>query len=350
MPPVVSGLNQRRQIILGLLVGEYIRTASPVASQQIARLPQLKVSPATVRNDMADLEEMAFISRPHASAGAVPADSAYRVHVNQVPPRFRPPKVVYELVEHAIHPDEADAESWARAAASVLSEAVHNVAITTTPRVFQARLKQLHLVQLQERQALLVLVMQEARLRQHMVPLEAPVTQEQLNEVAARLNADLAGKTAEGIRREWIPVPDPRAWDNAVVAETLNVMDLEEQAEPERPYIDGLGHMLGQPEFASGSRAKEAVEALEDDQLLSHVLSEASDTGQVQIIIGEEHRHHQLHTFSVVLSQYGVPGTVMGTICAIGPTRMEYGRAIASVRYLAHVLGGLHAGLVSPTN
>ena len=108
--------------------------------------------------------------------------------------------------------------------------------------------------------------------------------------------------------------------------------------------------MLGQPEFAGGSRAKEAVEALEDDQLLSHVLSEASDTGQVQIIIGEEHRHHQLHTFSVVLSQYGVPGTVMGTICAIGPTRMEYGRAIACVRYLAHVLGGLHAGLVSPTN
>ena len=341
-------LNQRRQAILDLIVGDYIRTATPVASQHIARLHHLHVSPATIRNEMAELEELGFISRPHASAGAVPADRAYRSYVGRVNQRSRPPKEVQELVQRSIHPDEGDLESWAKAAAGVLSETVRNVAITTTPRVFHARLKQLQLVQLQDRQALLVVVMQEARLRQHLVPLEEAATQEQLNELVARINTALAGKTVDEVKRDWHPGPDAGALSNLVVAEALKLMSLEEQVAPERLHLEGLGHMLGQPEFTGGARAQQAVEVLEDEQLLRHVLPEDREPGLVQVVIGEEHRHQQLHSFSIVLSLYGGPGTLMGVVCTIGPTRMDYARAIVSVGYLAQLLSSMHAALDEP--
>ena len=345
MSPTATELDQRRHAILDFIVGDYIRTAEPVASQQIARQHTLNVSPATIRNDMAELEELGFISRPHASAGAVPADPAYRLYVDRVTPRSRVPRSVQGLVQRDIHPGEADAESWARGAAVVLSQAVRNLAITTAPRVFRARIKQLQLVQLQDRHALLVLVMQEARLRQRLVLFDAPKTQEELNELSAKTNSLVSGKTADEVRqeREIGAGSDPMA--DLVVSEALELMAEEEQAHPERAHLEGLAHMLGQPEFAGGARAQQALEVLEDENLLSYVMPETPVPGDVQVIIGEEHRHRQLLSFSAVLSAYGLPGTVMGVVCTFGPTRMDYARAIASVRYLSQFLSTLHAAL-----
>jgi heat-inducible transcriptional repressor len=162
-------LNPRRQTLLEIIVTDYIETASPVASQQVVRRHNLKVSPATIRNDMAELEEMGYISRPHTSAGGVPSDPAYRFYVERTWRRAKPSRQLEDIVQKAIRAEDGDPDEWAREAAGVLSNAIHNVAITTAPRAFHARVKQVQLVQLQERQALLILVMQEARLRQRMV-------------------------------------------------------------------------------------------------------------------------------------------------------------------------------------
>lgn len=342
---MTTALNPRRQAVLEFLVGDYIRTAIPVASQQLARLHQLRVSPATIRNDMAELEEQGFISRSHSSAGAVPADRAYRFYVQRVQRRARPSRVVQELGHSAIHSAEADVDGWARAAATVLSRTVRNVAITTTPRVFRARMKRLQLVQLQDHQALLIVVMQEARLRQHLVPLEELVTQEQMNELATQINTVLDGKTAGEIKQAWKPDHSLGTLANQIVNEALRLMEIEEQAEDVRPHLEGLGQMLGQPEFLKGGHAQRAVEVLEDQQLIGYILPAGGEPGEVYVTIGEEHRHEQLQAFSVVLAQYGIPGTVTGVVCAIGPTRMDYALAIASVRYLAQFLSDLHATL-----
>jgi heat-inducible transcriptional repressor len=350
MVSTLGELNQRRQAILEYIVGDYIRTAAPVASQQLARRPEFSVSPATIRNDMAALEELGYISRPHSSAGAVPADQAYRFYVQRVTRHPRLPKSVEELVQRTIHPDEANIDGWARSAATALSHVVQNVAITTTPRVFRARMKQLQLVQLHDHQALLVLVMQEARLRQHLVLLDNAVTQQDLNELAAGINSTLAGKTIAEIERGRTSKPAPHRDGNTVLAgqvvvEALRLMALEEQAEPERPHLEGLSHMLGQPEFAGGSRARQAVELLEDDHLLSSVLADGPEPGELRVTIGDEHRNQHLRSFSVVLSSYGVPGAVSGIIGTLGPTRMDYARAMSSVRYLARFLSTLLAAL-----
>ena len=345
MTTATAQLNDRRQSLLEFIVGDYIETAVPVASQQIARRHRLRVSPATIRNDMAELEELGYISRPHASAGGVPADAAYRFYVERASVRPRPSRRFEALVRRAIEPEAGDPEGWARGAAAVLSDAVLNVAIATTPRASHARVKQLQLVHLHDRRALLVLVMQEARLRQHIVPFAEPVSQDELTALAVRLNAMLAGLSAADVRRVWEAGRSDDGLADAVVAELARLLDEEEREGLARRYTEGLGHMLSQPEFQSAASAREAVEVLEDDDTLRGVLSEQVGAGSVQVIIGGESHSQQLRPYSVVIARYGTPGQVMGVIGTLGPTRMDYVRAISSVRYLAGFLSGLVAAL-----
>ncbi len=348
MTTATAQLNDRRQSLLEFIVGDYIQTAVPVASQQIARRHRLRVSPATIRNDMAELEELGYISRPHASAGGVPADAAYRFYVERVSPRPRPSRRFEALVRGAIEPEAGDPEGWARGAAAVLSDAVLNVAIATTPRASHARIKQLQLVHLHDRRALLVLVMQEARLRQHIVPFAEPVSQDELTALAARLNATLAGLSAADVRRVWDAGRGDDGLADAVVAELTRLLDEEEREGLAHRYTEGLGHMLSQPEFQSAVSAREAVEVVEDDDALRGVLpalSEQAGAGSVRVVIGGESHSQQLRPYSIVIARYGAPGQAMGVIGILGPTRMDYVRAISSVRYLADFLSGLVGAL-----
>ncbi len=345
MTTATAQLNERRQSLLEFIVGDYIQTAVPVASQQIAKRHRLRVSPATIRNDMAELEELGYISRPHASAGGVPADAAYRFYVERVAPRPRPSRRFEARVRSAIEPEAGDPEGWAREAAAVLSDAVLNVAIATTPRASHARIKQLQLVHLHDRHALLVLVMQEARLRRHIVPFTEPISQEELTALAARLNAALAGLSAAEVRRVWAVAREGGGAADAVAAELTRLLDEEEREGLAHRYTEGLRHMLSQPEFQSAVSAREAVEVVEDDDTLRNVLSEQAGAGSVQVVIGSESHSQQLRPYSVVIARYGAPGQAMGVIGTLGPTRMDYVRAISSVRYLAEFLSGLVGAL-----
>ena len=345
MTSATTQLNDRRQSLLEFIVGDYIETAVPVASQQIAKRHRLRVSPATIRNDMAELEELGYISRPHASAGGVPADAAYRFYVERASHRPRPSRRFEALVHDAIEPEAGDPDTWARGAAAVLSDALLNVAIATAPRASHARVKQLQLVHLHDQRALLVVVMQEARLRQHIVQFADAVSQDELTVLAVRLNAMLAGLSAADVHRVWETGPGGDDVADAVVAELARLLDEEEREGQARRYTEGLGHMLSQPEFQSAVSAREAVEVLEDDDTLRTVLSERMGVRTVQVIIGAESHSEQLRPYSVVIARYGTPGQAMGVIGTLGPTRMNYVRAISSVRYLAEFLSGLVGAL-----
>ena len=124
--------------------------------------------------------------------------------------------------------------------------------------------------------------------------------------------------------------------------ETLRLMKMEERLDFVRVYVEGMGQMLTQPEFLGGRSAQRAVEILEDDQLIKYIKPAEVSSGKIDITIGEEHIHSGLKSFSVILSEYGIPGMVSGLICAIGPTRMDYSTTIATIRYVAKFLSQLH--------
>ena len=331
-------LTHRAGSVLNILVNEYISTANPVASEEIARLSPTKVSPATVRNAMSLLTEEGYISRPHVSAGAVPSDRGYRYYVEaleEVPPL--PDSVQQQIHQHFDHAD-ADLAELSRRCALILSRIATNMAIVTVPQSRSSRLKHIQLVYLDEATALLIIVLQEARLLRRLLPLEEPTDQDSLTQVANFLNDRFSGHNRAEIaasQGELGPL------EERVRQSALSLLQEAETYSIPEHYVDGLRWLLNQPEMSQGSQARELVELLEEQVLLGSVLSEQPDTGDIAVFIGGENSDEHLRPFGVILCQYGIPQQARGTICVIGPTRMSYADTISGVGFLSSLMSRL---------
>ncbi|PZC45637.1 MAG: heat-inducible transcriptional repressor [Chloroflexi bacterium] len=331
-------LTERREAILKLLIQEYIATASPVGSGKLARGSGMRVSAATVRNEMADLETDGYITRPHTSAGGIPADKGYRHYVETLEGLAEPSAQVREAVRQKMT-EAKDVELWAKLAATVLSQLVRNMAVVTYPRAGEVRVRNIQLVSVHDDLALVVLVLQETQVHQQMLSLTDPATADDLVEVGNRLNAHLGGKDRleiAAMQAELSPL------EGKVAEVVIGVLEAEEQERMGEQFVDGLSHILSKPELAEGERAVGLVEALEGRRLLKSLIASLTD-GPVTVVIGGENEDEALRPFSVVISPYGVPGEFRGAVAAIGPTRMEYAGTMGTAQYMSSLLTDLFA-------
>ena len=328
-------LTSRKQSILQAIVDEYVQTPTPVSSQSVAQRLPVAVSPATVRNDIAELEEGGYVVRPHPSAGGIPSDKGYRAYVEFLQEIPEPSPQVKRSIRLKLHHAHMDMETWSQTASQLLAGLVHTMAICTLPRAPEARWKHLELIQVQEFLALLVMVLRESRVKQQLVPLREPVTQEQLTYISNKLNAVFSSLSCSEIQNRSVDLSPVEKEVTGVALELLK--EQQEEKVPEY-YIDGLRLLFRQPELAPGSRAREVTEVLEDRQTMRSLLGEAPEGGSVRIAIGKENRSENLHSFSIIFCQYGLPAEATGVVGIVGPTRMEYANAISSVRYLSSVM------------
>ena len=331
-------LKLRTATTLRILVNEYISSVAPVSSEDIARRSPTKVSSATIRNEMAELEEEGYITRPHVSAGGVPSDKGYRFYVESLEDTLELPRGMQQDIRHRFGQAQRDPEAWVQLAATVLSRMADNMVIVTFPRANSARLKHIQLVYIQEFLALLIIVLQGARLRQHLLPMDEPTTQSELTEAANKLNDALEGLTYSEARVKQLELTP---LEEAVREGTITALEGMEAESALEHYVDGLRLLLNQPEFAETGRAKEIVEILEERVLLRSILSEAPNEGSMGVFIGDENPKEELKPFSVIMSQYGIPRESSGTISVVGPTRMEYASAIGGVRFLSSYMSEL---------
>lgn len=329
--------TQRRQRILNIIISEYISKGVPVSSDVVAR-KGLGVSPATIRNEMMELEEEGYITHPHTSAGRIPTDKGYRHYIESLMSYFRLSEDEQFLIRHQFHQVERAVEEWTRLAASILSGMVHNAAIVTLPKPVEPRLKHLELISLHESLALLVIVLREAKLRQQLLTLEEAVSQEELSTCARKLTSAYAGSTASEISARDLKLSP---LEEEVVRAILQIMQAEEEEEYEEPYVDGLRHMLKQPEFASSDRMSAIMEVFEQRSLLKLFLPRVLTGEGVRVVIGRENKEDVMRDCSVVITRYGIPGEVSGALGVMGPTRMPYERAIPTVRFLSKVMSEL---------
>src|SRR4030042_1494117 len=337
---MLRGLTQRREAVLKIIVSEYITTAVPVASDAIFRNYPLGVSPATIRNDMAYLEEEGYIARPHTSSGSVPLDKGYRHYVESLTKEPELPLEEQYRIQKLFQEVEEEFERWLKLAATVAARLVRNAALVTFPKSTQCRFRHLELVASQEFAALMVLVLSEAIIKRQLLSFEEPATQERLTTMADKLNAAYLGLTSpEILAKKGRLTPEEKQVAKAVI----DIMAAEEALEYEEPYLDGLRLMLGQPEFAHKDRMLSIMELMERNEWISSALAHQSSDVGVQVVIGEENRNETLRDLSLVFSRYGIPGRVGGTIGVIGPTRMDYRRAISTVDYMSGVLSDLVA-------
>ncbi len=333
-------LSERQRAILRLLIEQYVTTARPVPSDVLAGHPHLTVSPATIRNAMADLERAGYIMQPHTSAGRVPSDKGYRYFVEHLMGAAPLPPSEQRTIDHQFHQVELDIDEWIHLAASLLSRLVHNAAVVTPPHSTLPRVKYLQLLDLTGQRAMLVLVTQDGALSQQLFTLDEPADQEHLAALAAEANRWFYNlNTAE---TEALALPDDAPPLAARVRDLLVTLlqRLEEPASA-RVYREGLSQLLDQPEFREADRLRQMLDLLEGDTVLLSIMPAVQAREGVQIIIGDEHRSDQMRNCSVVVARYGPAPDVNGVIGVIGPTRMPYGRAVSSVRYLADRLTGL---------
>ena len=344
--PAVGGtpmLTDRTSTILNLLVDEYVQTATPVASDGIARSPTLRVSPATVRSAMSRLTEEGYISRPHVSAGGVPSDLGYRHYVETLHKWPALPGQMRRRVDRWLDGAEPDAAGWARRCAVALSQMTANLAIVTEPRSSSPRLKRLQLVSLHETVALLVIVLDGMRLLKRMLSLEVAASQQQLDQIAERLNRSFAGLNFPQIHTV---SPELDSLEHNVLQTALEMMEESEGSETPEHHVEGLSRLLNQPEFAAGERARLLVQMIEERVMLQRIVS-ATREEDPRVTIGGENRDESLRPFGVIVCRYGRPDGVGGAICVVGPTRMSYQLGIAGIRYLAEFMSRMVQSLES---
>jgi len=328
-------LTDRREQLLRFIVEEHVRTAQPVASGAVVSRHGLPVSPATIRNEMARLEEEGYIVQPHTSAGRIPSDRGYRYYVEALMRPRELPLAVQETIRHQFHQAAGEVAEWAHLAAAVLAARLSYAAVVTAPQAARPRLRRLHLVSVHDTMALLLVVLQEARVVQHTLTLERPYREEELSDVAARLNSLYAGHSADEIRDMQVEHPSLEA-DAVRVA-----LDLLDSAEGEwfgDAYLEGLPDMLREPEFAQGERILDLLDLLEQPNLPKAIPVPRAGQRKLTVIIGSEHPHDAMRQCSVVISRYGGSSGLRGAISVVGPTRMQYRKAVSMVRYMDSIM------------
>ncbi len=333
-------LTERKENILKVITGEYIARATTVASECVARNYGLGISSATVRNEMAQLEEEGYVTRPHPSAGCIPTDKGYRYYVESLEWDKGLPLAEQRLLQRLFRESERDMEEWLKLATKLLAYLVRNIALVTLPKASECHFKRLELVALQDFAVLLILILREAKLKQKFLSCEQAIAQEELNAITNKLNATYFGLTRSQIS---IKARGLSPQEERVTEALLKLMQVEDEPEYEKPYLDGLRHMLSQPEFAQSDRMFSLMELLEERSLLEAIVPQGlSQEGlRVRVIIGEENQEEAMHQCSVVITEYGIPGELSGAIGVVGPTRMRYGRTISSVHCLSSLLSGM---------
>ena len=330
-------LSERRARILALIIDDYVDSAQPVGSQALVQRHALGLSSATVRNEMAVLEDQGYITHPHTSAGRIPSHKGYRYYVGSLmQERDLTPQEQFTIL-HQFHQSARQLEDWVRLAASILATRMRNVALVTQPKVMDLRFKQLQLVELTETMALLVVVTSDAAVHQQTLEFPVSVNQEQLTRLANRLNAQWGGKLASELTFDGDPAtlgPVERIVMAAVASLLLKV----QQEEVEEPVVEGVRELLRQPEFDGSDRILDTLEAVDERQLRTAIPASAVGDADVAVVIGDENREGPYQDMSFVIARYGLPGGASGVVGILGPTRLPYGEAVAHVRYVSDVL------------
>jgi heat-inducible transcriptional repressor len=340
-------LSERQERILRVIVEQYTSSAHPVGSAAIASIGNLGVSSATIRNEMAHLEELGYIRHLHTSGGRVPTHAGYRYYVQKLmePGHLSSSDAV--TIRHQFHQAHMELQEWFKLAANILAHRMRNVGLVTAPRSTEVRLRHLEAISIQATIALLIVVLQDGTVLQEMMTLAEPHPQEQLSAMADQLSSRLRGMTAQQIVGALVDLPTLHVTVGTVATHLLR----RAESRDAQIFHAGLADMIRQPEFQEtrlgepisslNARLRQIVDFLQQGVAIQRLLSELPADADVQVVIGSELGTEGLQDYSFVLGRYGDEEDATGFLGVAGPNRMEYSRAVALVRYMTNLMTDL---------
>ncbi|HEY8300262.1 MAG TPA: heat-inducible transcriptional repressor HrcA [Jatrophihabitans sp.] len=332
--------TDRRLEVLRAIVEDFIATNEPVGSKNLADRHNLGVSPATIRNDMAVLEEEGLIAQPHTSAGRIPTDSGYRLFVDRLT-ELKPLSAAERRAIQTFLDGAADLDDVLHRAVRLLAQVTRHVAVVQYPSLSRSRVRHLELISLTASKLMLVLITDTGRVEQRVVDLPVPVADEAVFELRATLNQRLRDRLLAEAPEIIGDLPALVAPELRGLLATLTTVLLETLVEShsDRIVLGGTANLTANAlDFPA---IRPVLEALEEQVVLLRLLDQSVTTSQVVVRIGNETQHEGLMTTSVVTSGYGARGAALGAVGVLGPRRMDYAHTMARVAAVARYVGEL---------
>jgi len=340
----IGPLDARQQGLLRAVIEEFVATAAPVGSQTLVDRYPLGVSSATVRNILAELEAAGFLTHPHTSAGRIPTDAGYRYYVESIIDAVPLPPVDQLLIRHQFGQLEHANQQWFRLAATTIASATHAAGLATPAKTRTARIRRIDLVSIAEHVTSLIVVLHDGTIRQVLVSVGDGIDEARLAAAASRLDDLAAGRTATELERRLARLPDDDP-DGALVRrigeQAVRLLRDSDAAAIAEVFSDGLLNVMAAPEFAQADKLRRVFEALENRAYLAELFDTVTRDDRVQVFIGRENRVDAMSDVALVLMPYGRAGRAVGVVGVLGPTRMRYGHAIGTVRFVGSLMNEL---------
>jgi heat-inducible transcriptional repressor len=335
--------SERPREILRWAISTFVTTGKPVGSRRIARKSREHLSAATVRNIMADLEEMGYLLKPHASAGRIPTDKAYRFYVDYLLERHEISPQDRSEVDRTLRADDS-AEHLMVRTSQVLSRVSSNVGIVVSPPISQVALQHIQFFKLTEGRILVILVSRSGIVQNRVIPADEEYSQVDLDQAARYIVEHFKDMTLFEIKSLILKMiqTEKNLYDSFMKRVImLSTQTFSDAAKDLDVYLDGASNLIKTPEFSDIKKMRVLFEAIEQKNRLASLISECikGDTQEVRITIGAENALAGIEECALITSCYVVDERTHGSLGILGPTRMEYGRAISLVDYVARLFG-----------
>lgn len=335
------GLSEREKIILRLIIEDFIQTASPVGSRYISKKTDIKLSPATIRNVMSDLEDLFYITHPHTSGGRVPTDKGYRYFVNELmdiePLKSNEKTKLKKMVEDA----DLSGDEIFKEVSKILGKLTKELSIVSQPYLSNGILEKLELVSLSSTKLLVVVSIKSGLVRTILFDVESEISRDKIENISRMLNEKLSGLTLKDIRGTYKDrIGNIKDHDTGIIKIFVDSIDkiFQDEKQGVTLYFGGTVEVLSQPEFGKAAEYKNIIELTDDKDVVVHVLNNLpTDVKGYAVSIGEENKDDKLKNYSVVSTTYNV-GDVSGKIALIGPRRMDYSKLISLLNYTSEII------------
>ena len=328
-------LNERKLQILQAIVADFIYSAEPVGSRTLSRKYDMGISPATIRNEMSDLEDMGYLSHPHTSAGRIPSDKAYRLYVNQMMQGYEMSPAEKRSIAEKLTKNVTELERTIEYAATLLSELTNLASFAITPNRTENRLKYINFLPVDDNTVVLMLVGEDGKVSNNTVRLETPYTPDNLELMSKVMTHSFKGKTISDI----LTLDVIKAFETDMSALSKfagsivpNFLETLERMLSVDLYVDGLTNIFSIPEYNDIQRAKCFLEMVHRKQHFTEVLINR-DNGLI-ITIGGENADDYMKDCSLITADYKINGKLVGKLGVIGPTRMKYSEITSVIKYM----------------
>ena len=334
-------LGDRKLKVLQAIIRDFITTAEPVGSRTIAKKYDLGISSATIRNEMADLEELGYLEQPHTSAGRIPSDKGYRLYVDNLMNINKLALLQRQAIRTALLQKVGEIEQAVSHTSKILSQMTRLTSVVLSPQFKQSRLKHVQLVPIDGNSVLLVIVSESGMVKNAVLRTLDNIGPATLEQISKLLNIHLQGLRIGDISTTIIGniKKEMRLYSSVIESVLPTLISALEDMEDVRLYLDGITNMFNLPEYNNIHKAREFMSLLDQKDYLTDILLNSRD--DVNITIGKENKYAEMKECSLITATYKINGKTVGKIGVIGPTRMDYDNIISIVDYMTQNLTDL---------